>query len=702
MSLLQNILEVLPQGTTLPLKTGHDKSINKVVQPEDIVRPPLIPEKLDLNKPIIIISAPGAVGKSTLAKYIAHQQKSYLWNLGEIEKIGTNTFDGTLAKCFKLEDLPQLVNEFKNGKISFLVDAFDEAEILSGWVGIECFLGDLVEHVKDVKSPCVVLFARSKTAENMQAWLDLAAEENSIDDGYSRICEIDFFLPNQREEFIDKQLKNASSKHPSTYKEYRDEIFDRFRKVLKSENPNENISLEKSFLGYAPVLQAISQFIAHEGNNYHVSRQQLTGETGSGLICQVMKKLLEREQDKMVSRLKQDSNLNFDDSVWQKVFSPTEQILRIYHLVNQDKILALDVSLIDNKLPDKLAKVYGDSLKTFAEQHPFIGKNNRFAGVAFQDYTIAHLLVEKGGVIDDKDLLSYIDETKPSPLFSVIYHTLSGGNTQAELISYLYESEKSRLGRESESQLMLCKDDKSSKYLAQISGLINHKGKYFASSMSFLFDKPEKIVFNRQLENAYIEFDGMVVFGNKDSSTFKVSDLTLKCTKILFQCNCVEVRNYNDGIVSIQSQEYEQSSARLEVDCKPPDSLIVSWRDVKKYPWIPYFHEIQDAVSEDYRDEMQSLTRILTQFRKHKKHDFARYKDLLDKIIVAQNTTRKAMLDYLVEIKAISTHDFIYILDISILEKHHVNWNLLRKGDVASSKISIFLKDFKEWCKRHK
>jgi Mrp family chromosome partitioning ATPase len=88
-SLLQDILDILPDGTTLPLKQRHDPSLTQIIEQIKIVRPPLsyvTPDNPQLNTPIIILSAPGAVGKSTLAKYLAFLQ--YLRQNRQVQRMG--------------------------------------------------------------------------------------------------------------------------------------------------------------------------------------------------------------------------------------------------------------------------------------------------------------------------------------------------------------------------------------------------------------------------------------------------------------------------------------------------------------------------------------------------------------------------------------------------------------------------------------
>lgn len=53
-----------------------------------------------LNPKFILFSAPGAVGKSALAKYLSYKFKVPYWNLAKI-KLGTNSFAGSILNFDK-------------------------------------------------------------------------------------------------------------------------------------------------------------------------------------------------------------------------------------------------------------------------------------------------------------------------------------------------------------------------------------------------------------------------------------------------------------------------------------------------------------------------------------------------------------------------------------------------------------------------
>jgi hypothetical protein len=621
---------------------------------------------------------------------------SLLWDLGKIEKIGSNTLTGTLAKCFELKDLPQLDAELRSGSISLFIDAFDEAEILSGWLGIELFLEDIVDHVQNVNKPYIVLFARSKTAENMQAWLELKAEENKISN-YSILCQIEYFVESQAKEFIDQQLAEQQ-KHLSVYENLRNQIFNLFFKSLGLSDEDWKDPLARSFLGYAPVLQAIASLIRDGGTNLHALSQKLevTDDTEGRLVCSVMESLLEREQSKVVIPLKNGNFKISDTAIWDNIFTPAEQLVRIYFLSTKS-VKASDLKLLDIQLPPKLAETYENALRSFGGQHPFVGKNGGYAGVAFRDYTNAFLLSHPEYLKEDYKTLQtafYEEDTVPSPLFSVVYSYLSKSViNDPNLISYIYESARARFG--DETQLTISRD--KDQYLVEISGVHSYRATSRFIRMQFSLDPSIKeLVFNRQLENADIEFHGRIVLGKFDNA-FKISDVVIKCDILTIQSKRLEVRNFNETIVEIRANQCEH--AGLTIDCKPPDSLTISWNDGENYPWTNYYQaETHDEEFQDYKEEMLAFARILRHFRRHKKNDFARYIDLMENVVVGSNSMRKKLLQYLRDqTKIIYSEGNLYYLNIDTLESYNVNWESFRKGGMINKGILSFLRKFRNW-----
>ena len=146
----------------------------------------------------IIFSAPGASGKTALAKYVSNKYKGIYWDLSQIA-LGENSFHGTLWRALNQDGFINYFAQLKEGKSVLVLDAFDEAEMISGRSGVEFFLKDLDEATKEFENPSVLLFARTESASFIADY----CEDNNI--SYAQY-EIGFFEEHNAKEFIRKKL----------------------------------------------------------------------------------------------------------------------------------------------------------------------------------------------------------------------------------------------------------------------------------------------------------------------------------------------------------------------------------------------------------------------------------------------------------------------------------------------------------------
>jgi hypothetical protein len=138
---VDDLLTKLPAGTNLALTDKSHSAVTCPPHDPSFLRPPLriVEGGEEIWPPLILISAPGAVGKTAFAKYIASQKGYFLWDLGHL-KLGDNSFVGTVAQCFGAANLQSILKSLGAASAGFVFDALDEAELLSGWQRLESFL----------------------------------------------------------------------------------------------------------------------------------------------------------------------------------------------------------------------------------------------------------------------------------------------------------------------------------------------------------------------------------------------------------------------------------------------------------------------------------------------------------------------------------------------------------------------------------
>lgn len=90
------------------------------------------------NPKFIIISAPGATGKTALAKHICRKYNGIYWDLPDT-KVAEYSFQGTIMEAVGNDKISSFIQSLIDGSSFLVIDAFDEAETGSGRTGIEFF-----------------------------------------------------------------------------------------------------------------------------------------------------------------------------------------------------------------------------------------------------------------------------------------------------------------------------------------------------------------------------------------------------------------------------------------------------------------------------------------------------------------------------------------------------------------------------------
>ncbi len=129
---------------------------------------------------ILLVSAPGVVGKSTLARQIAFATGAVYLDLAKADPVGANTLSVGLTKS-------GLFPHWEAQTTAVLIDGLDEARLRVTQEAFEAFLSDIAEISKNRNVP-TVLFGRTGAIQD--AWLVL-----KIDDADVSVLEIGYYGP---------------------------------------------------------------------------------------------------------------------------------------------------------------------------------------------------------------------------------------------------------------------------------------------------------------------------------------------------------------------------------------------------------------------------------------------------------------------------------------------------------------------------
>ena len=101
---------------------------------------------------VVLVSAPGAVGKTMLAERIAVEKHSPMWNLGAVQ-VGNDFAAGTVAAAFGDDLFSTVTTELREGRRVIVFDALDEARLRAGEANFEGFLDGISEGGAKTRGP---------------------------------------------------------------------------------------------------------------------------------------------------------------------------------------------------------------------------------------------------------------------------------------------------------------------------------------------------------------------------------------------------------------------------------------------------------------------------------------------------------------------------------------------------------------------
>jgi hypothetical protein len=295
-----------------------------------------IPPWLQLIRPardttaLVLVEARAAVGKSMLARNLAHATGGLYWDMSEIHA-GHGTLWGRLAQTFGTEGLPTVMADLMGGTALLVLDALDEAELRSAGRGFDAFLEDLGQLLAvPRRKPVVVMFGRSETIEYVQLVLKptLPIARYGIEE---------FDKPTALE-FIDSRLDQRAGHGYAAHRSMRPQ-FERARDLLlnalemnliaevedaSTEDRRTSLAAwrgerSRAFLGYAPVLESISGYLdvtepGRSSNFYFrlandlaetLRKPAATGGAHWVLLHSIVVELLDREQAKFIKQARE-------------------------------------------------------------------------------------------------------------------------------------------------------------------------------------------------------------------------------------------------------------------------------------------------------------------------------------------------------------------------------------------------------------
>lgn len=619
-----------------------------------------------LNSNVVFISAAGATGKSAMTNYLSYKLKAPIFDLSKYDTIASNTLTGLLFKHMQLADCMSFVTDLKDGRATMIVDALDEGFIKTNTTGFFNFLDDVASLTTNNGISFIIL-GRTGIVDLAILYMEMRGKN---------VCklQIEPFTITQAKEFIDVHTDcNESLRYSKSYKECRDLIIQSIEGFFESTSDVKNKQLAR-FIGYAPVLLAISKFLS-KNKNFRATNDMLmsTGKKNVALIVEIVESILSRDKEEKINKnvlpmLLKNRVADVERRAFDLSYGYDEQCARIlYRCMGK----AYSYPIIGDEYFDT---EYNRIIDDWMNDHPFLSER-KIANIVFESYILARLVRNERF---REDVYEYL-RTKytHSYMFFYMYNQLNANSNKIvpkEIVPYLFAS-------------LQALDRKNAQVTMDI---------HMPDGIRVLTDRPTlcPLTFDSGEGENEVEFEFQVAISRNDTLnllpylTNVVIDLpinvSLSAARIELQapvyisCKDVNITTSeilvgNSGIeecVTIEADNlyanpYELNQQIVITNSTYSNSsLQLATRNKLSFPFVDYsVNKYENMnVSPDIEEKYHKMRRLLLMFRSNGKGKLARYQEKIDNLIGGSEMGSR-VLSALIKEEVIYSKGCLYFID---------------------------------------
>lgn len=687
---IDNLLNAIGRTSRFPL-AERAKGQNWVKYPmeadSEFVPPPLGGE-IPNDTRIVILSGPGAAGKTMLAKWCAAQSNIAYFNLSG-HTVARDSARGLIGEAFSDTRYSEVVRAIREGRYTLIIDALDEARIASGEAPFFDFLRGLADLVHEHKGRIsLILFSRDETA----IWAELIFDELKLD-GVAHLKLQPFAEREPAIEVIFRHCRRWYQQRkeedpPDWSRELSGELLDIAQEVAKGFGDDD--AQQKAFWGYSALLASLGRLLAEEilgGARRGDLRKRFRVDLNLGpdLFIRVAQELLDREQKKFITAAQEKLKLGAQGfSDWNRLYSRDEQCRRLlFRMIG----VPLHDSIPQN-LPGTLRDAYETLVSQTLPEHPFVGLS------PYEEYIRAYFLVHETDDNRRCDFQKILDEKLylPTPILAWCILALSpggGDRLRANNLGYLIESWLAHptLGASfcviiegSGNNIVVQADRDGASWIPEIRLTETQRGLWFW----------------RRLERATIDVDCNVSIGTSEHDFILGPDVELECNQLKFDSRSVSiltVRNGNEGEGVVLRAHIIDGQPRLNI-YGPKEKFLVFGSNLR-HPWAQWrtTEPPVEPPDEEVRKAFVDLRRLFRRFRARGYGQLGRHVDFIDKFTVGQNSARQDLLGYCIKRKIVFKDGQLYKLDPKAIDELGINLTHLHNG-IFTQKLAAFLSEF--------
>ena len=597
------------------------------------------------SSPVVLVSAPGAVGKSTLAREIAFRTGSVYIDLAVARPVGDNTLSGGLAKS-------KMYSDWENESITALIDGLDEATFKTTKEAFDAFLADIAEMSENRSLP-TVLFGRTGAIQD--AWLVLAELTGSE----PTVLEIGYYSVEESLEFAQAHLNriDPNRNHPSVDREALSLLLRSLRSQTETDGDR--------FAGYAPVLQAVAARVSRESNPSPLVSELKHGAQEAVTLHSVVAAILEREQGKL-------ENLDLSDpKLAESLYTPAEQLDRLAAQLYQTPPPDLP------QMSDDDLETYSNALLTWEKVHPFLNPESGASTVVFEAAICANALKsESTEYVALQNELRQGDAANP-----FLYQFYLGDELEKEPLSLpekhvgvLYASLRAGLAHGDSASLFVGEQDDgdAENPIAEVEIEFLRRDRGRPTILRFVTGCDGPILLGSNVKDVTIVMPrARIEIGRAGADLVLVAPIEI---------NCSELAIWAQRLIAENPSKSEAQAVLLEADLldgTPISSvpvtrngaeLQVSWPDANFHPWNSFYVERSTVEIGDPRiDEgLRRLRKFVVEFRANRYGGLARSREKIDSTRMVKGTGQ-AILDAMLQHRIVTRDQSKYYLDTGVL-----------------------------------
>lgn len=627
----------------------------------------------NLTAPVWLISAPGAVGKSTFAKELCAATCAVYVDLAVAEAVGGSYVIGGLVNN-------RLLEEWRSGGVTLVIDALDEARLRVTQSAFEDFLRDVVSVAKSGALPLVLL---GRVGIIDECWVQL----NINDELNCPIFDIEFFSRDSAIRFVmasldrlahevdhlgqktHPHLQGPLSTHNGEYCRAVTEIVDRLIAASSADGNH--------FSGYAPVLEAVAKVIACRVNPAQIQSQQVADLEGQ-ILDRLTTEILTRETKKLVDQMRQ----TIPDFPETGIYDPTEQLDRL-----AARVLQVDYSGNHLSLPPHCYTPYEKAVTSFIEQHPFLdGTAKSPSGAVFSAAIMVHALRTSDKGIS-RAAESYVSGGRhaPNPFLFDFYHASmrDGDCVPAGHIGALFESVQAKAGPGEIVRLAIegDADANASNNVptlvdVEISISVPETGQSNQIDMKTV--SGQTLRFGHKVSGVLIDSNCLdIEMGDGGQLellapiTIQARTLVLRCSELIVKTDPQHIsaseRSADAGdeapLVLLEFQDSISEPTAPLITVRGKAELKVTWPSSHSYPWNGYSIPQSKVEAPETADALRALRRLVIAFRSHSKGQLARLKDKIEHTRMSKGDVGEALRKKLLQDKVLIEDGHMYLLD---------------------------------------